>query len=147
MMLNAAGGNISIRYGLRGINYSVATACASANNAIGDALQAIQHGDADVVITGGTEAAITQMGLAGFQNMKALSTRNDDPPRASRPFDAERDGFVLSEGAGLLVLEELRARRRRAARRSIANCSASAPAPTRATSRSPTSKAPARPAR
>jgi len=106
MMLNAAGGNISIRYGLRGINYTVATACASANNAIGDALQSIQHGACDVVITGGTESAITQMGLAGFQNMKALSTRNDDPPRASRPFDSERDGFVLSEGAGLLVLEE-----------------------------------------
>ena len=85
MMLNAAGGNISIRYGLRGINYSVATACASANNAIGDALQAIQRGSADVVITGGTESAITQVGLAGFQNMKALSTRNDDPQRASRP--------------------------------------------------------------
>jgi 3-oxoacyl-[acyl-carrier-protein] synthase II len=106
MMLNAAGGNISIRYGLRGINYSVATACASANNAIGDALAAIQHGNNDVIITGGTEAAITPMGLAGFQNMKALSTRNDDPAAASRPFDAERDGFVLSEGAGLLVLEE-----------------------------------------
>jgi 3-oxoacyl-[acyl-carrier-protein] synthase II len=107
MMLNAAGGNLSIRYGLRGINYTVATACASANNALGDALVAIQHGMADVLISGGTESAITQMGLAGFQNMKALSTRNADPPRASRPFDAERDGFVLSEGAGLLVLEEL----------------------------------------
>jgi 3-oxoacyl-[acyl-carrier-protein] synthase II len=106
MMLNAAGGNLSIRYGLRGINYTVATACASANNAIGDAMQAIQHGACDVMITGGTEAAITQMGLAGFQNMKALSTRNDDPPRASRPFDSERDGFVLSEGAGLLVIED-----------------------------------------
>ena len=106
MMLNAAGGNLSIRYGLRGINYSVATACASANNAIGDAMKAIQHDELDVVVTGGTESAITPMGLAGFQNMKALSTRNDDPPRASRPFDGERDGFVLSEGAGLLVLEE-----------------------------------------
>ena len=105
MMLNACGGNISIRYGMRGINYTVATACASANNAIGDAMQAIQHNACDVVITGGTEAAITQMGLAGFQNMKALSTRNDDPPRASRPFDSGRDGFVLSEGAGLLVIE------------------------------------------
>jgi 3-oxoacyl-[acyl-carrier-protein] synthase II len=107
MMLNAAGGNISIRFGLRGINYSVATACASANNAIGDAMQAIQRNHADVVITGGTESAITQMGLSGFQNMKALSTRNEDPQRASRPFDAERDGFVLSEGAGLLILEDL----------------------------------------
>jgi 3-oxoacyl-[acyl-carrier-protein] synthase II len=116
MMLNAAGGNLSIRYGLRGINYSVATACASANNAIGDAFKAIQHNTADVVITGGTEAAITQMGLSGFQNMKALSTRNDDPQRASRPFDAERDGFVLSEGAGLLVLEDLEHAQRRGAR-------------------------------
>jgi 3-oxoacyl-[acyl-carrier-protein] synthase II len=116
MMLNAAGGNISIRYGLRGINYSVATACASANNAIGDAAQAILRGVADVVVSGGTESAITQMGLSGFQNMKALSTRNEDPARASRPFDAERDGFVLSEGAGLLVLEELEHARRRGAR-------------------------------
>jgi 3-oxoacyl-[acyl-carrier-protein] synthase II len=116
MMLNAAGGNLSIRYGLRGINYSVATACASANNAIGDAMQAIQHGALDVVITGGTEAAITQMGLSGFSNMKALSTRNDDPPRASRPFDSERDGFVLSEGAGLMILEELEHARQRGAK-------------------------------
>jgi 3-oxoacyl-[acyl-carrier-protein] synthase II len=116
MMLNAAGGNLSIRYGLRGINYSVATACASANNAIGDAFQAIQHSVADVIITGGTEAAITQMGLSGFQNMKALSTRNENPPAASRPFDAERDGFVLSEGAGLLVLEELEHAKQRGAR-------------------------------
>jgi 3-oxoacyl-[acyl-carrier-protein] synthase II len=116
MMLNAAGGNLSIRYGLRGINYSVATACASANNAIGDALKAIQHGGNDVIITGGTESAITQMGLAGFQNMKALSTRNDDPQRASRPFDAERDGFVLSEGAGLLVIEEYEHAKRRGAK-------------------------------
>jgi len=116
MMLNAAGGNISIRYGLKGINYSVATACASANNAIGDALHSIQRGIADVIITGGTEAAITQMGLAGFQNMKALSTRNDDPQRASRPFDSQRDGFVLSEGAGLLVLEELEHAQQRNAR-------------------------------
>lgn len=116
MMLNAAGGNLSIRYGLRGINYSVATACASANNAIGDAFKAIQHGDADVVITGGTESAITQMGLSGFQNMKALSTRNEDPQGASRPFDAQRDGFVLAEGAGLLVLEEYEHACRRGAR-------------------------------
>jgi len=116
MMLNAAGGNLSIRYGLRGVNYSVATACASANNAIGDAFKAIQHGDADVLITGGTEAAITQMGLSGFQNMKALSLRNDAPAEASRPFDADRDGFVLSEGAGLLVLEEYERAKRRGAR-------------------------------
>jgi 3-oxoacyl-[acyl-carrier-protein] synthase II len=115
MMLNAAGGNISIRYGLRGVNYSVATACASANNAIGDAFRSIQHGETDVILTGGSESAITQMGLAGFQNMKALSTRNDNPAAASRPFDAERDGFVLAEGAGLAVFEELEHARQRGA--------------------------------
>lgn len=107
MMLNAAGGNLSIRFGLKGVNYSVATACASANNAIGDALRSIQHGESDILITGGTEAAITQMGLSAFANMKALSGRNDEPHRASRPFDANRDGFVLSEGAGILIFEEL----------------------------------------
>ncbi|MEM1225455.1 MAG: beta-ketoacyl-ACP synthase II [Planctomycetota bacterium] len=107
MMVNAAGGNISIRYGLRGPNYAVATACASATNAMGDALRSIRGGETDVVITGGTEAAITRMGLAAFQNMKALSTRNDSPALASRPFDADRDGFVLAEGSGLLVFEEL----------------------------------------
>ena len=104
LMLNAAGGNISIQYGMRGPNYTVATACASATNAIGDAFKSIQHGDADVMVTGGTEAAITPMGISGFANMRALSSRNDDPPRASRPFDADRDGFVMSEGAGILVL-------------------------------------------
>ncbi len=107
MMLNAAGGNLSITYGLRGPNYAVATACASATNAMGDALRSIRIGETDLVITGGTEAAITRMGLAAFQNMKALSTRNDDPATSSRPFDAERDGFVLGEGAGLLIFEEL----------------------------------------
>jgi len=106
MMVNAAGGNLSIRYGLRGPNYAVATACASATNAMGDAMRSIRGGETDVVITGGTEAAITRMGLAAFQNMKALSTRNDSPETASRPFDAQRDGFVLAEGAGLLVFEE-----------------------------------------
>jgi 3-oxoacyl-[acyl-carrier-protein] synthase II len=107
LMLNAAGGNLSIRYGLRGPNFTVATACASAANAMGDALKTIQYDEADVVLTGGTEAAITAMGLSAFQNMKALSSRNDEPHRASRPFDAERDGFVLSEGAGVLIFEEL----------------------------------------
>lgn len=107
LMLNAAGGNLSIRYGIRGPNYTVATACASATNAIGDAFKTIQYDDADVIITGGTEAAVTPMGVSGFQNMKALSLRNDDPARASRPFDADRDGFVMSEGAGIVVLEEL----------------------------------------
>jgi 3-oxoacyl-[acyl-carrier-protein] synthase II len=107
MMLNAAGGNLSITYGLKGPNYAVATACASATNAMGDAMRSIRLGETDLVITGGTEAAITKMGLAAFQNMKALSMRNDDPASASRPFDADRDGFVLGEGAGLLVFEEL----------------------------------------
>lgn len=107
LMLNAAGGNLSIKYGMRGPNYTVATACASATNAIGDALKAIQYDDADVMVTGGTEAAITPMGISGFANMRALSMRNDEPTRASRPFDLDRDGFVLSEGAGILVLEEL----------------------------------------
>jgi 3-oxoacyl-[acyl-carrier-protein] synthase II len=115
LMLNAAGGNLSIKYGIRGPNYTVATACASATNAIGDALKAIQYDDADVMITGGTEAAITPMGISAFGNMRALSERNDDPPRASRPFDLDRDGFVLSEGAGILVLEELEHARRRGA--------------------------------
>jgi 3-oxoacyl-[acyl-carrier-protein] synthase II len=107
LMLNAASGHVSIRYGLRGPNYAVATACASATNAMGDAFKAIQYDDADVMVTGGTEAACTPMGLSGFANMKALSERHDDPAGASRPFDADRDGFVLSEGAGLLVFEEL----------------------------------------
>ncbi len=107
MMVNAAGGTISITYGLRGPNYAVATACASATNAMGDAVRSIRLGETDLVITGGTEAAITRMGLAAFQNMKALSSRNDDPATASRPFDAERDGFVMGEGGGILIFEEL----------------------------------------
>ena len=115
LMVNAAGGNVSIRYGLRGPNYAVATACASATNAMGDAFKLIRYGEADVVLTGGTEAAITKMGLSGFQNMKALSTRNEDPTAASRPFDADRDGFVLSEGAGILVMEEYEHARQRGA--------------------------------
>jgi 3-oxoacyl-[acyl-carrier-protein] synthase II len=115
-MVNAASGHISIQYGLRGPNYAVATACASATNAIGDAFKSIQYDDADVMVTGGTEAAITPMGISGFANMRALSERNDDPPRASRPFDRDRDGFVLSEGAGLIILEELEHARARGAR-------------------------------
>jgi 3-oxoacyl-[acyl-carrier-protein] synthase II len=116
MMLNAAGGNLAIRYGLQGPNFAVATACASSNNAMGDALKAIQYDDADVMLTGGTEAAITSIGVAGFANMRALSTRNDEPERASRPFDMDRDGFVLSEGCGVLVFEELEHARKRGAR-------------------------------
>jgi 3-oxoacyl-[acyl-carrier-protein] synthase II len=103
-------------YGIKGPNFAVATACASAGNSIGCALRAIQQGDADVMLTGGSEAALTPMGLAGFQNMKALSSRGDAPQRASRPFDADRDGFVLAEGAGVVVLEEFEHARRRGAR-------------------------------
>ena len=116
LMLNAASGHLSIRFGLRGPNYAVATACASATNAMGDAFKAIQYGDADVMLTGGAEAAMTPIGLSGFANMKALSERNDDPQAASRPFDADRDGFVLSEGAGILVFEELEHARKRGAK-------------------------------
>ena len=105
LMVNAGSGQVSIRYGLKGINTAVATACASSNNAIGDAFKHIQLGHADVMITGGSEAAITRMGLGGFAAMRALSTRNDDPTRASRPFDRDRDGFVLAEGAGILIIE------------------------------------------
>lgn len=116
LMLNAASGQVSIQFGLRGPNATVATACASATNALGEAFKAIQYGDADVMITGGTEAAVTPMGISGFASMKALSTRNDEPQLASRPFDADRDGFVLSEGAGLLVLEEYEHAKDRGAR-------------------------------
>jgi 3-oxoacyl-[acyl-carrier-protein] synthase II len=113
LMLNAASGNISILYGARGPNTSVATACASATNAMGDALATIQRGEADMMFTGGSEAALTPLGLAAFASMKALSMRNDDPPRGSRPFDRDRDGFVLGEGAGILIFEELEHARRR----------------------------------
>jgi 3-oxoacyl-[acyl-carrier-protein] synthase II len=116
LMLNAASGQISIEYGIRGPNVGVATACASASNAIAEAVKAIRYDEAEVIITGGSEAAVTPMGIGGFSAMRALSERNDDPQRASRPFDRDRDGFVLSEGAGLLVLEELEHARRRGAR-------------------------------
>lgn len=106
LMVNAGSGHLSIRYGLTGPVSAIATACASAANAIGDAYRMIQSGLTDVMITGGSEAALTNMGLGGFAAMRALSTRNDEPERASRPFDKDRDGFVLSEGAGVLVLEE-----------------------------------------
>jgi 3-oxoacyl-[acyl-carrier-protein] synthase II len=107
MIANSAAGNISIRYHLQGPNTTVSTACSSAAHAIGDAMRQIAYGFADVMISGGTEAAITPMGLSGFIACKALSERNDDPAHASRPFDRSRDGFVLSEGAGILVLEEM----------------------------------------
>jgi 3-oxoacyl-[acyl-carrier-protein] synthase II len=116
LMVNAASAQVSIRWGLQGPCSAVATACASAANAIGDAFKVIQTGWADVMVTGGSEAAITHMGLGGFASMRALSTRNDDPTRASRPFDRDRDGFVLAEGAGVLILEAEEVARRRGAR-------------------------------
>jgi len=116
LIINAASGNLSVRWKLRGPNTSVCTACASGTNAIGDAFRMIQYGMADVMVTGGTEAALTPMGIAGFARMGALSVRNDAPQEASRPFDVDRDGFVLSEGAGIMVLEELEFARRRGAR-------------------------------
>ena len=116
LMLNAAAGHVSIHYGLRGPSCAVATACASAANGIGDALRAIQYDHADVMVTGGTEAAMTPMGISGFASMRALSERNDAPTKASRPWDVDRDGFVLAEGAGILVLEELEHARKRGAK-------------------------------
>lgn len=106
MIANSAAGNISIRYHLQGPNTTVSTACSSAAHAMGDAMRQIAGGFADIMISGGSEAAVTPMGTSGFIACKALSERNDDPAHASRPFDRDRDGFVLSEGAGLLVLEE-----------------------------------------
>jgi len=102
-----AAGQVSIRYGLRGPNYATVSACSSSAHAIGDALRLIQRGDADMMVTGGSEATVTPMTIAGFGNMKALSMRNDSPATASRPFDATRDGFVLGEGSGILILESL----------------------------------------
>jgi 3-oxoacyl-[acyl-carrier-protein] synthase II len=115
MMPNAASGNVSIQYGLCGPNTAVSTACASAANAVSDALRCIQRDEADVMITGGCESTITNMGLGGFIAARALSERNDNPQAASRPFDKDRDGFVLSEGAGIVVLEEYEHAKRRGA--------------------------------
>jgi len=115
-IINEAAGQISIRFRSRGPNSATATACATSSHSIGDSYRMIGRGEADIMITGGAEAPITPLSLAGFSNMKALSERNDDPPRASRPFDAQRDGFVMAEGAGILILEELGAALRRNAR-------------------------------
>jgi 3-oxoacyl-[acyl-carrier-protein] synthase II len=114
-IINLASGHISIRYGAQGPNSATATACSASAHAVGDSFRLIQHGDAEVMICGGAEAAITPMGVGGFAAMKALSTRNSDPERASRPFDAQRDGFVIGEGAGILVLESLEYAERRGA--------------------------------
>ena len=115
LMANAASGTIAIYYGLKGPNFCVSSACASANHAIGEAFSNILAGRSDIVITGGTEAALTPIGLASFCAARSLSTRNDNPAAASRPFDRDRDGFVLSEGAGILVLEEYEHARKRGA--------------------------------
>jgi 3-oxoacyl-[acyl-carrier-protein] synthase II len=106
-IINMAAGQVSIRFGARGPNTAPCTACSSGTHAIGDSFKLVQHGDADIIITGGSEAAISPLAIAGFDALKALSTRNDTPEKASRPFDKERDGFVLGEGAGILVLEAL----------------------------------------
>lgn len=107
MMINALAGQISIRHGLKGPNYITASACASSSHAAGLALHTIRHGLADIIVTGGAESTISRLAMAGFSNMKAMSSRNDDPARASRPFDRDRDGFVMGEGAGVLVFEEM----------------------------------------
>lgn len=116
MMCNAAAGNVSIYYGIHGPNSAVATACASAAHAIGEAAMAIRHNVADVMITGGSEAAVTPLGMSCFIALKALSRRNDEPEKASRPFDKGRNGFVLAEGAGILLLEEYEHAKARGAR-------------------------------
>ena len=114
-IINLASGQVSIRFGAKGPNLATCTACSASAHAVGDAGEIIRRGDADVMIVGGSEAAITPMGVGGFGAMRALSTRNDEPPRASRPFDRGRDGFVIGEGAGVLILEELEHALRRGA--------------------------------
>ena len=115
-IINLAAGQVSIRFGARGPNSATCTACSASAHAIGDAYEIIRRDDADVMLAGGSEATITPMGIGGFGALRALSTRNNDPARASRPFDKDRDGFVVGEGAGMLILEELSAARRRGAR-------------------------------
>jgi 3-oxoacyl-[acyl-carrier-protein] synthase II len=115
LISNMASGLISMEYGLRGPNLCIVTACATSNNAIGESWRIIKFGDADIFLAGGSEAPIVAIGLAGFSAMKALSTRNDEPERASRPFDRDRDGFIMSEGAGIVVVEELEHARARGA--------------------------------
>ncbi|MGH9815466.1 MAG: beta-ketoacyl synthase N-terminal-like domain-containing protein, partial [Candidatus Acidiferrales bacterium] len=114
-IVNLAAGHVSIRYGARGPNSATATACSASAHAIGDAFKIIQRCDAEVMICGGTEAAITPMSVGGFAAMRALSTRNDEPQRASRPFDAQRDGFIIGEGSGIVILESLEHAQRRGA--------------------------------
>ena len=115
-IINMASGNIAIKYGFKGPNLSMVSACSSAGHSIGYSARTISYGDADVMVTGGAEAAMSPLGMAGFNAAKALSTRNDAPEEASRPWDKERDGFVLGEGAGVLILEELEAAKKRSAK-------------------------------
>ena len=112
-IINLAAGQVSIRFGAKGPNSATCTACSASAHAIGDAFEIIRRGDAEVMVAGGSEAAITPMGVGGFAAMRALSTRNDDPPRACRPFDRDRDGFIMGEGAGVVILEELQRARAR----------------------------------
>lgn len=116
LISNMAPGEIAIRWGFTGPNYAVSSACATSNHAIGDALRLLRYGDADVIVAGGSEAAITPLGFAGFCSARTLSTRNDNPTKASRPFDKDRDGFLMGEGAGIVVLETLDHAQKRGAR-------------------------------
>ena len=115
-IVNLAAGQVSMRFGAKGPNEATATACTTSAHSVGDSFRIIQHGDADVMIAGGSEAAITPMGVGGFAAMRALSTRNDEPERSSRPWDRDRDGFVIGEGAGILIMEELEHARARGAK-------------------------------
>ncbi len=115
MISNAGSAEIAIEWNLRSVNFNIASACASANHAIGTAFRTIQYGDADIMVTGGVEASVTPLTVAGFSSMKALSTKNDEPHKACRPFDAERDGFILAEGSGIIILEELTHAKKRGA--------------------------------